>query len=157
MNPINYAEQLNLIASRGGGGIRATARRVGIGASTVVDYLKLLELNPKIREQVRKGILSFKDARTLARMKLAKEVQEKLGEIVETEGKAGLHRELQNMETGKKKRGIPKDAYEVVRLTYDKRWKPAMKILSEIDKRAEQQKMTRIEYIMKVLEDHVKG
>ena len=69
MDPITRAKRLNEIVSYSPAGLRATARRLGIPASTLSEWLKILELSPKMQEAVAKGLLCYTDALNLTKMK----------------------------------------------------------------------------------------
>lgn len=156
MDSITRARNIQEIVTRGGGGIRATARRLGIKHSTLIDWLKPLELNENIQNQVKKGLMFYKDALKLARMKLPKEAQDKLSEAVETGGREAFLKELTRFESGKMKRGVPKDKYFVLRMTFDKRWKEDMKLYDELEKRAKDKDMKLDVYVKWLLSEHVK-
>ena len=88
MNPITRAKGLNRFVSRWG--VRGYARRSGIPASSISEYLKVLELSPRMQGVLAKKLLGFKDGLTIARMNLDKELQDKLAEVLETQGTAAF-------------------------------------------------------------------
>ena len=58
----------------------------------------------------------------VARMKLGKELQDKLAEVLEAEGHKAFKNELLRATRGEMKRGIPKGVYIMLRTTFDKRY-----------------------------------
>jgi len=142
MDPITYAEQLNLIASRGGGGIRATAKRLGVAASTVSQYLKLLTLSKKMREAVRDKLIPYMG-------KSGSDPYSALGIA-----KEALFGEVDKL-TGKKRRGIKKDQFYVFRVTYEKANRFSRRKAEMIARAAKNRSMTEPEYIEYVLDRHM--
>lgn len=166
MDSITYAENLNLIASHSGGKIRATAQRLGISASGLSEYLTMLQGLPsqKMRDVIRKYEIPFKgkgssdphSALGLAKMKLDKEKLDELTEVAENGGVQALWQRIDFMVTGKQKRGLPKDAYDVDRVTWKKSNKFERKYSDNICKAAKNKKLTKTEYIKMFLINHMK-
>jgi len=167
MDPITYGENLNWIVSRSGGKIRATARKLGgISASGLSEYLTMLQGLPsqKMRDVIRKYEIPFKgkgssdphSALGLAKMKLDKEKLDELTEVAENGGVQALWQRIDFMVTGKQKRGLPKDAYDVDRVTWKKSNKFERKYSDNICKAAKNKKLTKTEYIKMFLINHMK-
>ena len=138
MNPIARAEAFNRVIAFSPGGIRATARRFGLKPQTLSEWLKVLELSPKMQEEVSKGSIYYTDALLLARQKISKEKQDQLAEKLKKEGYNAFLKDVDRITTGKMKRGIPKGIYEVDRILWDKRNRREMsyhKILIEAAKK----------------------
>lgn len=162
MDPITYAEQLNIIASRGGGGIRATAKRLGVAPSTVSQYLKLLTLSDKMRKAVRDKLIPYMgksgsdphSALGLAKMVLSHERQDMLAETLLNGGKEALYGEIDKL-TGVKRRGIKKDQFYVFRVTYPKTNKFTRQKAETISKAAKNRNMTEPEYIQHIIDSHM--
>ena len=157
MNPITRAKKLNDIIASSPLGLRGTARRLGLSASTLSEWLKILELSPKMQEAVTKGLLFYTDALRLARMKLGQELQDELAELLETKGFKVFKKELERVSARNIKRGIPKDVYFVLRTVFDKRYKPDMEIWKRLSKLAEAKEMKVNEYSKWVLSEHAKS
>lgn len=157
MNPIARAKQLNEILVRSPAGLRGTAIRLGISATSLSEWLKILELSPKMQDVVAKGLLNYTDALHIARMKLGTEFQDELAEILEKEGIEAFKKELSRVATGKMKRGIPKDVYIILRTTFDKRYPPDLTLYEKLSKLAEKKKMKVDAYAKWVLAEHVKS
>lgn len=163
MDPITRAEALNKVLSFGGGGLRQTAARLGMSPSTLSQYLKVLELAPRMREAVRKGLIPYMgktgtySALGLAKLDLSTEKQEELAELLFKEGPKMLWAKIDEMQTGKRKRGLPKDVYVILRTTFDKRWKPDVETWKKLEKLAESKNMKVDEYTKWVLSEHVKN
>ena len=165
MDPLTYAENLNMIASKSGG-IRATARRLGISPSGVSEYLTMLEglSSKKIMEALRKYNIPYKGKSSsdphsmlgIAKMKLGKEKLDELAETLENEGAEALYQQIDFLTTGKQKRGLPKDAYDVFRVTWKKSNKFERKYSENICKAAKNKELTEAGYIKKFLINHMK-
>lgn len=134
MNPIARAKAFNRVIAFSPGGLRATARRFGIPPTTLSDYMRPLDLTPKMQEEVAKGSLIYTDAVRLARMKLGEVRLDQLAEILENEGYEAFLKEVERSSTGKLKRGIPKGVYDVDRVVWDKRSRREMGIRETISK-----------------------
>jgi hypothetical protein len=82
MDPIMRATQLNEIVSFSPTGLRGTAGRLGIPTSMLSEWLKILDLSPKMQEAVTRGLLCYTDAMKLAIMELGKIEQDELAEVL---------------------------------------------------------------------------
>jgi ParB family chromosome partitioning protein len=126
LNPITRANALNRLISMSPTGMTGVARELGIPKSTLSEYLKVLELSPKLQEQVAKGPelgIPFRDALRVARLGLGREMQDSLAETFETEGMEAFRSEVERLSTGGAKRGAPAGLL-VVRVVFDHRYKP---------------------------------
>ena len=156
MDPITRAECLNEIVSFSPAGLRATARRLGIPSSTLSEWLKILELSPKMQEVVTKGLLCYTDALRLAKMNIGQLKQDELAQILEKEGAEAFKKELERLAKKKLKRGTPKGKYIILRTTLDKMYQPDMELYEKLKRLAENKKMKLDEYCKHVLTEHVK-
>jgi ParB family chromosome partitioning protein len=157
MNPITRAKALNGVISFSTVGLRGTARRLGISASTLSEWLKVLELGPRMQEALAKGLLFYTDALMIARMKLGADLQDELAEVLETEGPDALKRELMRVSKSGMRRGVPKGAYLVLRATFDKRYKPDVELYEKITELAKAKNMKLNEYFKRVLTEHARS
>lgn len=157
MDPITRAEGLNEIVSFSPVGLRGTARRLGIPASTLSEWLKVLELSPKMQEVVARGLLCYTDALNLAKTEIGQMKQDELAEIPEKEGIEAYRKELERLAKKKLKKGAPKGKYLILRATFDKMYPPDVELYEEITQRAETKKMKLDEYCKWVLTEHVSG
>lgn len=155
MNPITRANRLAEIIAFSPTGLRGTARRLGISASTLSEWLKILELSPKMQEAVAKGLLFYTDALMIARMKLGEALQDELVEVLETEGLEAFKRELVRVAAGRMKRGIPKGVYKIDRVTWDKRNRKEMGYYEILMKVAEKKGMKVPNYIKDFIIKHI--
>ena len=155
MNPITRAERLNEIISFSYTGLRGTSRRLGISASTLSEWLRVLELSPKMQEVVAKGSLYYTDALMIARMGLGEALQDKLAEVLETKGLEAFKKELTRVTAGKMKRGIPRGVYRIDRLIWDKRNRTEMGYCEILMKAAEKKGMKVPEYIKDFMIKHI--
>lgn len=156
MDPITRAKRLNEIVTHDPVGLRGTARRLGLSPTTLSEWLKVLELSPKMQEAVSEGQLFYTDALHVARMKLGTELQDELSATLKTEGVEAFQKELARYSEHKMKRGIPKGKYVIIRTVFDKYYKPDMETVEKLDKLAEARRMKRDEYSKWVLQEHVK-
>jgi len=156
MDPITRAKILNEVVSFSAGGLRGTARRLGVSASTLSEWLKVLELSPRMQEALAKGLLFYTDALKIARMKLGTDLQDELAEVLETEGPDALKRELIRFSKGGLKRGVAKGVYIVLRTTFDKRYKPDVELYEKLTELAEAKNLRLDGYCKWVLTEHVK-
>lgn len=157
MNPIARAEQLADIIAFSTSGLRGTARWLGLPASTLSEWLKVLELAPRMQDVVRKELLGYTEAMKLARIKLGETLQDHLAEVLENEGPEAFERELIRVSKGKKKRGVPKGAYIILRTTFDKRYKPDVELYEKLIELTETKNMKLEEYCKWVLTEHIKS
>lgn len=155
MDPLTRAERLNEIISFSARSLRGTAAHLGLSPSTLSEWLKVLDLGPRMRESLRKGLISFHTGLVVAKMELGVEKQADLAEVLETEGSEAFKRELDRIPTGKMKRGIPKGVYEIDRVVWDTRNRKEMDPLKVVDKAAEKKGMKRPEYIKAFIIKHI--
>ncbi len=66
LNPIERAEAFRGLTERFGLSHADVAQRIGLDRSTITNMLRLLELDPSVRDLVRDGLLSMGQARALA-------------------------------------------------------------------------------------------
>jgi ParB family chromosome partitioning protein len=86
VNPIVRAKKLDEIVMGRGESLRVTARRWGIPATTLCEWLSVLKLTSKMQEMVSKQLLSFSDGLMVTRLNLDTEQQDMLAEVLETQG-----------------------------------------------------------------------
>jgi len=157
MNPITRAKALNEVISFSTVGLRETARRLGVSASTLSEWLKVLDLSPRMQEVLAKGLLFYTDALMIARMELGTDLQDELAEVLETEGPGAFMKELVRFSKGKMKRGVPKGVYMVLRTTFDKRYKPDVELYEKLTELAKTKNIKLDEYCKWVLAEHIKS
>lgn len=155
MDPVTRAEVLNELISNNPAGLRSTARRLGMPASTLAEYRKPLELSLAMQEAVCRGLLTFSDSLELARLKLSQMKQDELAEIIENEGVETYRKELSRFLEKKKKRGPPTDKFETIKTMWDKRDTEDMEPYKVIAEAAEAKKMKVPEYIKDFLKRHL--
>jgi len=156
INPVARARAFNEVVSRSPTGLRGTARRLGMSPSTLSEYMKILELSPKMQGILAKGLLAYKDGLELARMKVGTQKQDELAELLEKEGWDAFKAELARLGEGKGKRGIPRGTYIILRTTFDRRYKPDIELYEKLSSLAEAKNMEVDEYAKEVLRNHVK-
>jgi ParB/RepB/Spo0J family partition protein len=157
MDPITRAERLNEIISFSPAGLRATARRLGIPSSTLSEWLKILELSPKMQDAVAKGLLCYTDALHLAKMNIGHFRQDELADILEKEGFDAFKKALERLGKKRLKRGAPKGKYIILRTTLDTMYPPDMELYDKLKRLAETHKMKLDEYCKHVLTEHSKS
>ena len=156
MDPITRAVRLNEIVSYSPVGLRATARRLGIPASTLSEWLKVLELSSKMQETAARGLLRYTDALQLARMKIGRMKQDELAQTLEEEGIEAYRKELARFAQKKLKGGIPKGKYMILRAVFDKMYPPDVELYEKITQLAKAKKMKLDEYCKWALTEHAK-
>lgn len=155
-DPILRATKLKEVIELAPKGLRGCARRWGIPASTLSEWLKVLELSPKMQDVVRKGLLEYTDGLRLSRMEVEEDTQEELAQVLQDQGVEAFREELARVSEKQLKRGIPKGIYYVERIVWDKRDEADMEIYENLGKLAEAKGVKRDEYSKNVLTDHVK-
>jgi len=88
-------------------------------------------------------------------MELRTDLQDKLAEVVETKGSDTFKRELIRFSKGEMKRGVPKAVYIVLRIIFDKRYKPDIELYEKLDELAKAKNTTSDEYCKDVLKEHI--
>ena len=119
LDPITRAEALNRLISLSTKDIQGVAHELGIPKSSMSEYLKILELGPKLKEQVRREVVPFKEAVHIARLKLGEDLQNSMAELAVTKGLDALRSEVERLRVGKR-RGAPRGLL-VIRLVFDHR------------------------------------
>lgn len=145
MDPITRARGLQDVIYSNMAGVRSVARDLGIGASTLSEYIKPLELTPPMQEAVRKGQIYYRDALNLARMKVGEIQEEKLAEAAEAGGRDGYMAALETVQSGHERRGIPAGKYIVERIMFERAHEQG--IYDELTRRAKARNMEVGEYI----------
>ena len=156
MDPVTRAKRLNEIITYSPVGLRGVARRLGIPATTLSEWLKPLQLTPKMQKALTEDHIFFTDAVQLARLKLGKEKQNELAELAEKEGQKVFKSELTKISGKGLRRGIPPGKYIILRTTFDKRYKPDLELYENLTKLAEAKHQKIDEYAKWVLQEHVK-
>ena len=155
-DPIQRAQFLSKRHARSGLTLRKFADLDGGEASTYSEWLKVLELSPKMQDALSKGDINFTDALAVARLKLGEEKEDELATVAENEGKEAFKKELVRIPTGQMKRGLRPGIYTVIRIMIDARYKPDMELDKEITKRAEAKNMKKDEYVKWFLRENIK-
>jgi ParB family chromosome partitioning protein len=155
MNPIIRAKKLAEIVAFSPSGLRGTARRLGIPASTLSEWLKVLELSPEMQEVVAQGLLCYTDALMVARMKLGEALQHQLAEVLKTKGLEAFRKELIKATVGKPRRGLPRGIYKIDRLIWDKRNRTEMGYYEILTTAAEKKGIKVPEYVKDFVIRHI--
>ena len=157
MNPVTRAKQLNEMLAVSPAGLRGLAIKLGIAASTLSEWLKILELSPRMLEVLEQNPRSYTDGVRMARLKLGTILQDELATVLEKEGNEAFKAELARVKEGTKKRGIPKDVYFIVRTAFDKRYPPEKEAFERLEALAKAKNMKVDEYGKQVLLEHAKA
>lgn len=155
MNPLLRARKMQDLIDSNMAGLRAVARKLGIGASTLSEWTKILELTPPMQKAVEKGQIFYKDALTLAKLKPGEVQEEHLAEVLETVGRDAYMAEVQKLETGLGKRGAPAGKYVVLRITLERAHE--MDIYDKLSRLASAKSMQLDGYVKWVLTEHIKS
>ncbi len=155
MDPIARAKGLKKVIDGSNLSLRTTAKKLGIPRSNLSDWLKVLELSPRMQKVLSKGLLNFTNGLLVAKMKLGEVMEEKLAETLEAEGFDVFKKELERINVKKLKRGIPKGAYTIVRTTWDTNNKKEMEYYELICKIAEKRGLSVGAYTKDFLIRHI--
>jgi len=155
MNPLLRARKMQDLIDSNMAGLRAVARKLGIGASTLSEWTKILALTPPMQKAVEKGQIFYKDALTLAKLKPGEVQEERLAEVLETAGRDAYVAEVQKLETGRGKRGRPIGKYVGVHVLYEVAHE--MKDYEDLGKLAAAKNMAIEEYGKQVWKEHIKS
>jgi len=109
-----------------------------------------------MQEALAKGLLFHTDALKICRMKLGTDLQDKLAEVLETDGLDTLKKEIAKLSKSGMKQGVPKGVYIILRTTFDKRYKPDIELYEKLNEFAKAKNMKLHEYCKWVLTEHVK-
>lgn len=153
MNPIKRAQRINERISSTPGGLTSYARRIGVAKQTLSEWLKVLELSEGMQKAVTKDLLFYTDALKVTRMDIEPEAQDKLAEMLETEGMEKFQKELESYSDKRLKRGIPPGKYLVIRVVLDKFYEPDMALDKILAKLAEARHEKRDEAVKWALQN----
>ncbi|ACB86471.1 ParB/RepB/Spo0J family partition protein [Natranaerobius thermophilus] len=114
LNPIDKGEALKKLIDEHGLTQNQLSKELGIGRSSLANILRILQLEPKVSNMVRKGVLTEGHARALLSLKgdeqiqLAEEISQKGFSVRETEKKV---KDLLKKDKEKPKRDSSKDPF----------------------------------------------
>lgn len=100
MNPITRAKVLKEIVRSSSTSLRSVAKRLRIPPSTLSEWMKVLQLSPKMQNLLAKGLLSYKDGLMIARITVDTELQDQLAEVLETQGKRSFKKLVKKLSMG---------------------------------------------------------
>jgi len=155
MNPLLRARKMQDLIDSNMAGLRAVARKLGIGASTLSEWTKILELTSPMQKAVEKGQIFYKDALTLAKLKPGEVQEERLAKVLDEAGRDAYMAEVQKLETGLGKRGAPIGKYLVLRVTFERAHD--MEVYDKLSRLASAKNMEPIDYVKWVLTEHIKS
>jgi ParB/RepB/Spo0J family partition protein len=155
MNPLLRAKKVQELIDFNMIGLRAVARKLGLAPSTLSEWTKILELHKPMQDAVGKGLIFYKDALTLAKLKPGEIQEEELAKVLEKQGREAFMDEVVKLQTGQEKRGIPKGKYIVIRTMFDK--DQDSKLYQQLEGLAKAKNMMLDEYSKWVLTEHVKS
>jgi len=150
MNPVTRAKRIQEILASSPAGVRSLSRRWGIGASTISEWLKVLDLSEKMQDRLVEGRIMFKEALDVARMKLGSELQDKLAEILKTEGRDAFRQELARHADKRGRIGLPPGKFVVVRALFDRFFPEDVDDVKKLEQLAKE-KNTQIDKVAKAL------
>ena len=157
VDPITRAQKLSERLAFSTLTLRRLAARDGVRHSTYSEWLKVLELSPKMQKVLADERIFFTDGLYLARMKLGTELQDKLAEVAETDGMEAFKKELVKVAGPGRRRGLPPGVYTILRITLDKRYKPDVELDEKLTELAKIKGMEKEKYCIEVLREHVKA
>jgi len=154
LDPIKRAEALKRLIEMSSKKASGVARELGIAKSTLSEYLKVLELSPKMREQISKATIPFRDGLKVAKMNLPEEVQDALAETAADKGLEAFKREVERLESGKGKRGAPPGLL-VIRLVFDPRNEEERRRYEALKEICEAKNVDISEYVKSIILEEV--
>jgi len=155
MDPMTRAHELAKLVDASPGGLRTVAGQLGVPPSTLSEWMKILDLSPKLQDSVTKGLLPFSDGLQVVRMDIGEKTQERLATTLETEGKEQFEKELERFADGTLKKGLPKDKYFIVRTVFDRVYPPDMDLYNKLGELAKTKNQGIDDYCKAVLKEHV--
>ncbi|MHC1627627.1 MAG: ParB/RepB/Spo0J family partition protein [Candidatus Nezhaarchaeales archaeon] len=154
LDPIKRAESLKKLIDLSGKGMTAVARELGMAKSTLSEYLKILELSPKMKELVSKRVIPFRDALKVAKLDLNEEQQESLAETAAEKGLEAFKKEVERLQSGKGKRGAPPGLL-VIRLVFDPRDEGEKEKFEKLKAICEEKQVDITEYVKSIILEHI--
>ena len=158
LDPIKRGEALKklieITGSGGRGDLSRFAREVGIPKATLSEYIRILDLNPRMREIVSKRVVPFRMALKVAVMDLDDEEQNRLAEIAEEKGAEEFKKEVERLKAGRGKRGAPPGLL-VVRLVFDPRNEEEKAWFEKLKAICEEKNMDMTEYVRNLIVEHI--
>lgn len=155
MDPMTRAHELAKLVDASTGGLRTVAGQLGIAPSTLSEWLKILELSPKLQEKISDGALDYTSGLKIVRMDLGEKTQETLADTLATSGKEGLEKELIRYADHQLKKGLPKGKYIIARIVFDKVYDVDMTLYKKLEELAEKQHVKVDDYCKAILKTHV--
>jgi len=137
--------------------LRRMAARWGVPASTLSEWRRPGDLSPKLQKALSDEKIFFTDAVQVARLGLGEEKQNELAELAQKEGQPPFKAEVSKLSGEGFRRGIPAGKYNMIRVAFDKRYKPDMEIIEKLNELAEAKHMKRDEYAKWVLKNHIES
>jgi len=156
LDPITRAKALKKLVETSPSGLTGVAIELGIPKSTLSEYLKILELSPKLQEKVSKGVVPFRYAVEIARLGLSEEKQEYLAEVSEKKSVEALKKELARLSEGKGKRGAPPGLF-VIRLVFDPNNPEEKEYFEKLKQYCESHQLSLSEYVKSCLVERLKS
>lgn len=147
MDPVVRARQLQIIVKNAPDGLRGTAKKMGLSHSTLSEWLKILDLAPKMQAALSKELIFFSEALNVARLDLPRETQDKLARTAETEGPDAFRRALNDVTRQNPKPGLPAGKWLVLRTLFDKHKPEDLKLWQKIEDAAQAQNMPPDDYV----------
>lgn len=154
MDPVLRAKQLRELIKTSS--LRDLAKSLGMSPSTLSEWLKPLDLSPKMQDAISERKILYSDALDVSRLNIPIETQDNLATVLEEQGVDAFKAELERVSEGKLKRGIPKGKYIVLRTTFDKGYDADLKLYNELEKRAGAKHQEIDDYCKWVLAEHIK-
>lgn len=147
MDPVARARQLLVIVKNAPDGLRGTAKKLGLSHSTLSEWLKILDLSPKMQLALTKELIYFTDGLNMARLDLPRDTQDRLAGILETDGADAFRRALNDVDRQNPKPGLPAGKFMVLRTLFDRRKPDDVKLWQKIEQQARDQNMAPDDYV----------
>jgi len=148
LNPVYRARAFKRLLEHNHENASAIARKMGIPKSTLSEYLSILDLSPQLQSLLEKGIISFRNAVKIQRLRLTFEEQAELARIALKKGKTAFKAALAKVKAEKETRGAPRGLF-VVRFTLGDDSAQALKRI------ASENSLKTSDYVKNIVEQHL--
>jgi ParB/RepB/Spo0J family partition protein len=154
LNPIARAQSIKKLMDTKQLGLRELGRVWNVPVSNISEWLKVLELSPKMQKAVSNGTLAYTEGIRIARMNIPMDIQEKSADVLATKGFHVFQNELFKLMGKQGKRGPQAGKYFVLRLSWDKADPQEGEICERMSKLAQVTGMTVDEMAKNIIVQH---
>lgn len=141
MDPVARAQALSQIVKKYN--LTSTAEKLGVGKSTLSEWLMVLELSPEMQQALREGKILFTDALSLAKLKLSGVKQKDLAKTLNEQGSQAYRSQVNQLleKEGKPVRGLPAGQYVFAKASFSQTDKQEMQVWQWLESQAKEKNM----------------